>query len=224
MEEFALNVFDVVGPVMIGPSSSHTAGAVKLGYAGCRILGRIPAKVYFELHGSFAATGRGHGTDLALVAGILGMHPDDERIKDSFQIAQQKGLEYSFSSVDLGDVHPNTVRMTLSADSFHSTVITGSSIGGGRIVLMQIDGFLVNITGEYAFLLAAYLDQPGVIAEVTTVLSRYKVNIGFMHVSRTARGKQALMVLETDTSLSDEMIADIKDIACINIVRSIDKL
>lgn len=219
-----MNVFDIIGPVMIGPSSSHTAGAVKLGYAGYRILERVPVKVCFELHGSFAATGKGHGTDLALVAGVLGMLPDDERIMHSFKIAKEIGLEFSFVSSDLGDVHPNTVRMTLFANSSDSTVVTGSSIGGGRVVLVQIDDFSVNVTGDYEFLLVTYTDQPGVIAEVTSVLSKYRVNIGFMHVSRKAKGKEALMVIETDTPILDEIVKSIRSMACISTARKIGRL
>lgn len=219
-----MNVFDIIGPVMIGPSSSHTAGAVKLGYAGYKILGCIPARALFELHGSFAATGKGHGTDLALVAGVLGMRPDDERIVHSFEIANEMGLEYSFVSSDLGDVHPNSVRMTLFADSARSTEVIGSSIGGGRIVLVQVDGFPVNVTGDYECMIATYTDQPGVIAEVTTVLSRHGVNIGFMNVSRVAKGKQALMVIETDTALSEEILERIRDIDYIDTVRNIGRL
>lgn len=204
-------IFDIIGPTMIGPSSSHTAGAARLGALGSKIFGRLPKKVEFYLHGSFAKTYRGHGTDKALVAGILGLSPDDILLRESLQIAQAKGIFYSFRGKDLGNVHPNTVQMVLSDDK-GSMMIQGASIGGGAILIHQIDDFEVEISGEYNSLITIHQDQPGIVAAISTELAELSVNIAFMRVFREGRGRRALMVIETDQIVPTGAISILKGI------------
>lgn len=202
------SIFDIIGPVMIGPSSSHTAGAVRLGLAGRAIIGGQPVRARLGLHGSFAQTYRGHGTDLALVAGLLGMAPDDQRIPEALELAPATGLSADFELIDLGDeAHPNTVKMQLTSAAGAETTVVGSSIGGGRIVVSRIDQFEVAFHGEYHALILSYQDRPGVIAKVTSLLATDEVNIAAMRVSREARGSQALMIIEVDQPVSPEVRA-----------------
>ncbi|MFU8891562.1 MAG: L-serine ammonia-lyase, iron-sulfur-dependent subunit beta [Anaerosomatales bacterium] len=192
------SVFDIVGPVMVGPSSSHTAGAVRLGLLARAVFGGTPARARIGLHGSFASTGRGHGTDLALTAGLLGLAPDDLSIRDAEQLAAEAGLEITFNVVDLGQVHPNTASFELSGPDDHTTKLQGSSLGGGDVMITQIDSYDVEVTGELPLLLVAHLDRPGEIAAVTAVLAEESVNVASMQVSRERRGAGALMLIETD--------------------------
>ncbi|MBW6469236.1 MAG: L-serine ammonia-lyase, iron-sulfur-dependent subunit beta [Coriobacteriia bacterium] len=192
------SVFDIVGPVMVGPSSSHTAGAVRLGLLARAVFGSTPACARIGLHGSFASTGRGHGTDLALTAGLLGLAPDDLSIRDAEQLAAEAGLEITFDIVDLGQVHPNTASFELSGPDDHTTKLQGSSLGGGDVMITQIDSYDVEVTGELPLLLVAHLDRPGEIAAVTAVLAEESVNVASMQVSRERRGAGALMLIETD--------------------------
>jgi L-serine dehydratase len=211
-------VFDIIGPIMVGPSSSHTAGAVRLGLAGRVIMGGQPSRAALTLHGSFAQTYRGHGTDVALVAGILGMRPDDERIPDSFRIAREQGMEFSFSCADLGDVHPNSVLMELAGPNSSHTAVAGSSVGGGNILITRIDGFDVDFTGTSHALIVSYRDQPGVIAKITSILATEDVNIAAMRVSREGRHARALAIIELDQPVSREARALITRISGIDTV------
>lgn len=201
------SVFDVIGPVMIGPSSSHTAGAVRLGRLARAVFGEQPASARITLHGSFASTGRGHGTDLALIAGLLGLAPDDERIRTADAEARAAGMDVVFAEADLGEVHPNTARIELSSADGRTVTVQGSSIGGADVVLTAIDTFDVTITGELPVLVVEHQDQPGVIASVSAVLAEYGVNIAGMEVSREKRGARALMVMETDHSVHSGAVA-----------------
>ena len=175
MKEFG--VFDIVGPIMIGPSSSHTAGAARLAKVASIIAGGGIKKVEFLLHGSFAKTYKGHGTDKALVAGILRMDPWDENLKKSFEIAEEQGIDLVFTETDLGDVHPNTVKFIITKEDGQVSVIAGSSIGGGNIVIFDIDGQEVEFTGDYPTLITKHRDTPGVIAKITSILYEEKMNI-----------------------------------------------
>jgi L-serine dehydratase len=200
------SVFEVIGPVMIGPSSSHTAGAVRLGLLAGAVLGERPVHAEVALHGSFASTGRGHGTDLALVAGLLGYAPDDERIRSSLDRAREAGMEVTFFEEDLGEVHPNSARVAMTAADGRVAVVQGSSIGGADVMLTRIDDFDVAITGELPVVVVEHTDQPGVVAAVTAVLAVHEVNIASMEVSRERRGARALMVIETDQPVSPETV------------------
>ncbi len=203
------SLFDVVGPVMVGPSSSHTAGAVRLGLLARAVFGSTPAHARIGLHGSFASTGRGHGTDLALVAGLLGIAPDDLSIRDAVRLAEQAGLCVDFVDVDLGQAHPNTARFELSSPDGRTATLEGSSLGGGDVVLTRIDGYDVEVTGDLPLLLVAHLDRPGEVAAVTAVLAEEAVNIAGMQVSRERRGADALMLIETDLEVGEDALARI---------------
>ena len=205
------SIFDIIGPNMIGPSSSHTAGACKLGRVAYKLAKGDIKRVVFYLHGSFAKTYRGHGTDKALLGGILGFEADDERIIDSYKIAEEKGIEYSFEETDLGDFHPNTVKIQVLGEE-HNLQVVGSSIGGGNIKITEIDGVELEFTGEFPTLIISHSDSPGVIARVTAVLSEQNINVAFMRVYRNNKGKDAFMVIETDNMIEPEIIKHIKDI------------
>ncbi len=200
-----IGVFDVVGPIMVGPSSSHTAGAVRLGFAARKILGEEVRSAEIGLHGSFAATYWGHRTDVAILAGLLGMAMDDSRIPAAKELAAQAGLRYAFQVVDLGDVHPNSVLMRVQGDS-RAVEVKGASIGGGRISIYEIDRFPVSIDGTYSVLLARYTDQPVIVADITRILASFGINIAFMDVSRKMRGSEALLVAETDDPIANDVL------------------
>ncbi|HEY3313889.1 MAG TPA: L-serine ammonia-lyase, iron-sulfur-dependent subunit beta [Bacillota bacterium] len=216
------SVFDIIGPVMTGPSSSHTAGAVRLGLAGRAIVGSRPTKARLGLHGSFAQTYRGHGTDLALVAGLMGFKPDDERIPRAMELAAADGLAIEIALIDLGpDAHPNTVRMILTGADGRETAVIGSSIGAGRINLTRIDQFEVQFSGEYHALILSYLDQPGVAAKATSLLAADLVNIATMRISREARHSRAMMILELDQAVSPEAMSLIRRIQGVDLALSV---
>lgn len=201
-----MNIFDILGPVMVGPSSSHTAGAVRIGYVARKLLQDTPCLVKIYFHGSFATTGIGHGTDRAVVAGLLGMQPDDIRIPDSFNYAQKAGLNYSFHQINIRNAHPNTIVLEMEGKDSRTLVVQASSLGGGRIMINQLDGIDVNFTAEKPTLIVHNLDQPGHVAEVTSMLSHKCVNIATMQLYRDKRGGYAVMVLETDQAVPDESI------------------
>lgn len=206
-------VFDVIGPIMIGPSSSHTAGAARLGKIARVIAGEEIKEVKFELYGSFAKTYRGHGTDRALVAGILGMEPCDARLRDALEIAEEIGLKIEFIEVKNGEeIHPNTVRFYIKAISGNEYTITGSSIGGGSIVVTEVNGNEVQFTGEYPTIIISNNDTPGVLSKVASVLYEEGINIAFMKLYRRGKGKNATMIFEVDSILTDETVKKIKEI------------
>ena len=201
-----MNIFDILGPVMVGPSSSHTAGAVRIGLIARRLLGGQPATAKITLSGSFAATGTGHGTDRALVAGLLGMKPDDIRIPDSFALAVEQGLAFTFDKTELKEAHPNTAILQLSTAGGRELEVQASSLGGGRIMVNKLDGINVNFNGDSPTLLVHNLDQPGHVAEVTSMLSHKSVNIATMQLYRNHRGGYAVMVIETDQDIPAEAL------------------
>jgi L-serine dehydratase len=215
------SVFEVIGPVMIGPSSSHTAGAVRLGRLARSVLGGTPARARITLHGSFASTGRGHGTDLALVAGLLGYAPDDPRIRVADAEAEATGLVTAFEDDDLGEVHPNTARIAMTSSDGRTVTVQGSSVGGADVILTAIDDFDVAITGELPVLVVEHQDQPGVIASVSAILAEHGVNIASMEVSRERRGARALMVIETDQPVDARTVAAVADADAVTSVRAI---
>lgn len=210
MENFS--AFDIIGPIMIGPSSSHTAGAARLAKIASTIAGEKIVKVKFLLHGSFAKTYRGHGTDRALVAGILGMEPWDERLRNSFNIAKERGLEFEFEEADLGDVHPNTVKFIITKEDGKELSVTGSSIGGGNILISNIDGREVQFRGDYPTVILEHDDIPGMISKITALTYEENINIGFMRVYRGSKGVKATMTFETDSILPNSVIQKIKSI------------
>jgi L-serine dehydratase len=193
-----MNLFDIVGPTMVGPSSSHTAGAVRIGNACRKLLGEAVQHADIYFHGSFWATGKGHGTDKAIIAGLLGMAVDDENIPHSFEIAVKKGLEFSFSEIDLGEVHPNTVKLILKGVNGKELEVVAASVGGGRINVSEIDGQVADFSGEYPTLIIYNQDKPGLVAKVSDMLQNRSINIATMQLHRSGRGGIAVMVIETD--------------------------
>jgi L-serine dehydratase len=220
----SVSLFDILGPVMVGPSSSHTAGACRLGLMARAILGADPVTAHIQLHGSFAATGEGHGTHRALVGGLIGMLPDDLRLRGAFDEATAAGLSWTFEDVDLGeDAHPNTAIVRLGADD-DEVIVRGASIGGGRVEVTEIDEFPVMLTGAYHTLVIAAQDQPGTIAAISGVLARNNINLATMRVDRTGRRKDALMTIEADDPISDAAFAEIKAFPWLDAARRIQKI
>ena len=201
-----MNLYDIIGPVMVGPSSSHTAGAVKIGYVSRKLMAQPIVKAQILLYGSFLATGKGHGTQIAIVAGLLGMKTDDCRIPDSFRLAGEAGMEISFGEAELKDAHPNSAQLILTGADGRQLEIVGESIGGSRINIASIDGLSANFSGDYPTLIVHNLDQPGHVAEVTSMLSHKTVNIATMQLYRAGRGGHAVMVIECDQEVPKESI------------------
>ena len=196
-----MNLFDILGPVMVGPSSSHTAGAVRIGYISGKLLQDHVVKAQIFLHGSFATTGIGHGTDKALIAGLLGMIPA------SFELAKKEGMEFSFSTITLKDAHPNTAVLRLTGEHGRKIEVQAASIGGGRILIAKLDGIDVNFSAEKPTLIVHNVDQPGHVAQVTTMLAEKQVNIATLQLYRDKRGGYAVMVIETDQEVPEESVA-----------------
>lgn len=208
-----MNIYDILGPVMVGPSSSHTAGAVRIGLVTRRLLGETPVRATITLSGSFADTGAGHGTDRALVAGLLGMQPDDIRIPDSFTAASQAGLQFIFERKHLKDAHPNTAVLQVTGEHGRELTVQAASLGGGRILVNRLDGILVNFTAEAPTLIIRNLDQPGCVASVASMLFQISVNIATMQLYRDRRGGYAVMVIETDHDIPAEPIQKLRELA-----------
>lgn len=215
-------VFDILGPVMIGPSSSHTAGAARLAKIAKDITSDDFYKVEFYLHGSFAKTYSGHGTDKALVAGILGLEPSDEKIKDSFRIAKDKNIDIKFIEDDLGYQHPNTVKMVFKYKDKDDFYIIGSSIGGGNILITDINGDLLEFTGNYPTILLKYNDKKGMISKISSILASHELNIASMKVSREVN--VATLVCELDTEVGQKTIDEISNLEEIFSVRFINPM
>lgn len=211
-----MNLFDVIGPVMVGPSSSHTAGAVRIGYISQRLLGEELRKANILFHGSFALTGKGHGTDRAIAAGLLGLSTDDVRIPSSLDLAEEKGVKIKFGTIVLNQLHPNTVKLELEGKTGKQLEIIASSIGGGQIKIVEIDGLETNFTGNYPTLIVHNLDQPGHVTEVTSMLGHKSVNIATMQLYRDARGGNAVMVIECDQEIPLESIQWLERLEGIN--------
>ena len=193
-----MNLFDILGPVMVGPSSSHTAGAVRIGRVARALLAQKPIRAQLLLHGSFASTGKGHGTHQALIAGLLGLAPDDSRVPDSFALAKEQGLEFSFGTCTLRDVHPNSVLITLEGAEGGRLEVGASSPGGGRIRVDRLDGVEVNFTGIFNTLVIRHQDVAGELSRILNELSVSGINIANMRLCRDRRGGDGLTVVETD--------------------------
>lgn len=201
-----MNIFDIIGPVMIGPSSSHTAGAARIGYVARKILAKEPVRAEIDLAGSFAETYRGHGTDRALIAGILGMKPDHVDLPRSLEIAKEKGFDYHFRTVKLAKCHPNTAVVRLFAEDGDMIEVEGASVGGGNILITRLNGMESAFTGQYNTLIIPHNDTYGVIAGVTQALAVFRINIGNFRLTRQQKGTQAIMTLEVDGDVSRELL------------------
>jgi L-serine dehydratase len=221
-----VSLLDIIGPVMVGPSSSHTAGACRLGLLARCLVGGTPQRARVELHGSFARTGEGHGTDKAIVGGLMGFRPDDERIRDALTIAEGEGLDYRFEKTTLGEeneVHPNTVRITVERGG-RSSVMVGSSLGAGRVLVTEIDGYPVEVTGNYNTIVLVAEDVPGSVAGIATILAEDGINIATLRLTRKERGGDAFMVIEVDEQPDEKVRSDIRALPWVRWVFRLDKV
>ena len=202
-----MNAFDIIGPIMVGPSSSHTAGAVRIGNISRKLMQTeiVQADIYF--HGSFEATGKGHGTDKALLAGLMGMDCDDERIPFAFKEAEKRGLQYTFSGIDLGEkAHPNSVKMYLKGKNGKELEIVGASVGGGQIEILEIDELKTVFSGSYPTLIVENDDRPGEVANITGILAKEHINIATVQLDRDSRGGHAVTVIECDQEVPSDAL------------------
>lgn len=205
------SVFDLIGPIMIGPSSSHTAGAARIGKIVRNIFGELPDEVDIWLYESFAKTYRGHGTDIALVGGLLGMEPDDERLAESLKLAHEAGTEVAFIPKKEKAEHPNQV--TLKVKKAGRTMsVTGLSIGGGNIQISELNGFRINLNMGVPTFVIVHQDVPGMVAKVTQVFERQTINIGTMTVTREAKGDNGIMIIEVDERHAEDSLMELKQI------------
>ncbi|MCH4166478.1 MAG: L-serine ammonia-lyase, iron-sulfur-dependent subunit beta [Megasphaera sp.] len=219
-----MGVFDIIGPVMIGPSSSHTAGAARIGFMAREILKDEPTEAVITVYGSFAKTYKGHGTDKALVAGLLGFSADDVRLRTSFDIAAAKGMKITLNRSDAEVDHPNTVRIAMTGKSGSKREIVGVSLGGGRIEIREINGSPVVLSGEEHTLITFHRDQPGIIAQATTIMAIGHINVSNMRVFRSAKNAMAVMIVCTDSPVPPEMVKMIQNISAIKSVMTLKPL
>ncbi|WP_404409095.1 L-serine ammonia-lyase, iron-sulfur-dependent subunit beta [Jeotgalibacillus malaysiensis] len=203
------SVFDIIGPVMIGPSSSHTAGAARIGKMARELFGREPEWANVSFYGSFAKTYKGHGTDVAIIGGIMDFETDDERIIEAKKIAREKGMRIKIREEEALTDHPNTARIKLG-DQDGEIELVGISIGGGKIEIIELNGFELSLTGHHPAILVVHEDKFGAVAAVSTVLAKHKMNIGKMDVSRQEVGKMALMTIEVDQHIEDALLDELK--------------
>lgn len=220
-----VSLLDIIGPVMVGPSSSHTAGACRLGLIARNLVGGTPQRARIELHGSFARTGEGHGTDKAIAGGLMGFKPDDERIRHALEIADREGLAYTFEKTKLGedDVHPNSVRVTVERGD-RKAVMFGSSLGAGRILVSEIDGFPVEVHGNYHTIVLVAEDVKGSVARIATILADDGVNIATLRLTRKERGGDAFMVIELDEAPDEKVRGDIRALPWVRWAYRLDKV
>jgi L-serine dehydratase len=219
-----VSLLDIIGPVMVGPSSSHTAGACRLGLLARGLVGGTPERATIELHGSFARTGEGHGTDKAIVAGLMGFRPDDDRIRTALDIAAREGLDYRFEKTTLDEeAHPNTVRITLERGD-RKAVMMGSSLGAGRVVVTQIDGFPVEVSGNYHTIVLVAEDVRGSIATIASVLADDGLNIATLRLTRQRKGGDAFMVIELDDYPGEETRDHIRALSWVRWAFRLDKV
>jgi L-serine dehydratase len=204
-----VSLLDIIGPVMVGPSSSHTAGACRLGLLARGLVGGTPHRALVELHGSFARTGEGHGTDKAIAGGLLGFRPDDERIRQALEIMEREGLDYRFEKTTIDDdAHPNTARITVARGD-RTAIMVGSSLGAGRVLVTEIDGFPVEVTGNYHTIVLVAEDVKGSVARIAAILAEHELNIATLRLTRKERGGDAFMVIELDDPAGDRVRGEI---------------
>lgn len=215
------SIFDVLGHIIVGPSSSHTAGACQIAYIARLLFGKQPQIVKIGLHGSFSETYRGHGSDIAIVAGLLGFSPEDNRIPNAFQLAQEVNLAYEFESIDLGpDVHSNTIQLILQGEK-EELMVLGSSIGGGNIIIDEINGLEAGFMGNVPTLIILNKDKPGMLALIADKITSHQINIGGMKISRDVKKRLALMWIELDSHIPAELLEELaqnKDIKWVKIL------
>ncbi|MGM0549359.1 MAG: L-serine ammonia-lyase, iron-sulfur-dependent subunit beta [Bacillota bacterium] len=219
-----LSAFDIIGPVMIGPSSSHTAGAVRIGNLAKEIVDNQLKEVKIHFHGSFKETYQGHGTDKAIIGGLLGLKTDDSKIKESFKLAKAEGFSFEFFPADLDDVHPNTMKLEIIDQDEIETTIVASSIGGGNIIVSELNGTEVKLKGEYYTLITFHSDKPGLIAKISEILQIYNLNIAEMEVLRKEKGSQATAIINLDQKVEKHILKLLSDIPGINNIKLVKPL
>jgi L-serine dehydratase len=205
------SVFDIIGPVMIGPSSSHTAGAARIGRVARSLFGREPKWATISFYGSFSKTFKGHGTDVAIVGGLLDFDTFDERIIGAIDIAKKSGMKIKFIEEEAITDHPNTARV-LIGDEQGEQELVGISIGGGKIEIIELNGFELKLSGHHPAILVVHNDRHGAIAAVSNILAKEEINIGHMEVSRKEKGKMALMTIEVDHNIDDHVIKQLEQL------------
>lgn len=221
-----VSLLDIIGPVMVGPSSSHTAGACRLGLLARDLAGGTPQHAAIELHGSFARTGEGHGTDKAIAGGLMGFRPDDERLRHALDIADREGLRFEFEKTTLGEgehIHPNSVRITVERGD-RRAVMLGSSLGAGRILVSEIDGFPVEVHGAYHTMVLVAEDVRGSIARIAGILADDGLNIATLRLTRKERGGDAFMVIELDEQPDDKALSDIRALSWVRWAYRLEKV
>ena len=219
-----VSLLDIIGPVMVGPSSSHTAGACRLGLLARCLVGGTPERATIELHGSFARTGEGHGTDKAIAGGLMGFRPDDERLRTALDIIEREGLAYTFEKTSLGDdAHPNTVRITLERGDRKSQMV-GASLGAGRVLVTEIDGYPVDVSGNLHTIVLVAEDTKGSVARIAGLLSEADVNIATLKLTRKERGGDAFMVIEVDHEPGEDVRAAIRGLPWVRWAFRLDKV
>ena len=211
-----MNIFDIMGPVMIGPSSSHTAGAARIGYVARQLLGEKPLEMEMLLHGSFASTGEGHGTGLALIGGVLGLRPDDIRLPLSRQLAAEQGLKVRLGTVQLRDAHPNSVRLNLQGEQGGQICVEAASLGGGRIRVTGIDGVKTAFQTDYPTLIVQHQDKPGQLKQLLDLLAHDSINVASLYTARNSRGGMGVVVAECDQDLPLQMLTMLHALPDIN--------
>jgi L-serine dehydratase len=219
-----VSLLDIIGPVMVGPSSSHTAGACRLGLLARGLVGGTPERARAELHGSFARTGEGHGTDKAIVGGLMGFRPDDERLRTALEIAEQEGLDYRFEKTTISEEsHPNTVRLTIERGD-RKAVMTGSSLGAGRVLVTEVDGYPVEVSGNHHTVVLVAEDVKGSVARIATILADDGMNIATLRLTRKERGGDAFMVIELDDFPDERVRDDIRSLPWVRWAYRLDKV
>jgi len=219
-----VSLLDIIGPVMVGPSSSHTAGACRLGLLARGLVGGTPDSAKIELHGSFARTGEGHGTDKAIVAGLMGFRPDDDRIRTALEIAEREGLQYRFEKTTIdAEAHPNTVRITVERGD-RSAEMIGSSLGAGRVLVSQIDGYPVEVSGSFHTIVLVAEDIKGSVARIATLLAEHELNIATLRLTRKKKGGDAFMVIELDESPGESVRDDLRALPWVRWAFRLDKV
>ncbi|MCK6256972.1 L-serine ammonia-lyase, iron-sulfur-dependent subunit beta [Fictibacillus sp. KIGAM418] len=216
------SVFDIIGPVMIGPSSSHTAGAARIGRVARHLFGRKPEYAHISFYGSFAKTYRGHGTDVAIVGGILDFDTFDTRIVDALSLAEEQGIEIKMTEEDALTDHPNTAKIILG-DQNGKIELVGISIGGGKIEIVELNGFELKLSGNHPAILIVHNDRYGAIAGVANILAKHQINIGHMRVSRKEKGQEALMIIEVDQNIDPVLIEEIESLPIVQQVVKINE-
>ena len=219
-----MDVFDIIGPIMVGPSSSHTAGACRIGKYARGILSEEPMNAIIKLSGSFKKTYRGHGTDKAIIAGLLGFNEDDEKIRDSIEIAKKQGRKFTILEEDIENVHANTAEITMIKENGEKVVIEGASIGGGNILITKINDAKVNINGLFDVIVVGHVDIPGMVYKITKVLYEWKININGLSLHREEKSGNAVVIFEVDDKISDKMCDEmraIENVQYVTLLRSL---